>query len=299
MLILNKLEKYYGNTHALKNVSLTIPNGSCYGLVGPNGAGKTTLIKILASIIQDYKGEVQFANSSKDKNFKKHIGYVPQEICLEQTLTAIDNLHFFGKLYGLNGKQLKKRAKEVLTDVGLAERGKDKVITFSGGMKRRLNIGCALMHTPTVIIMDEPTVGIDPQSRSYIFQMIEQLKQDGCTIVYASHYMEEVEQLCDEVAFIDQGSVVEAGCIKGLLRKYAIPSIFIQGENSLPDYIEEFGSLIERGSGYLLSTSNPLLAMESVLNHCQMKNARVDRLELVQPRLEDVFFSLTGYQLRN
>lgn len=299
MLTLNNVKKYYGNVCAVNNVSLTIPNGICYGLVGPNGAGKTTLIKILASIIQDYKGEVQFANLAKDKRFKKYIGYVPQEVCLEQTLSVLDNLYLFGKLYGLNGKQLKERANGILTDIGLAERGKDIVITFSGGMKRRLNIGCALMHTPTVIIMDEPTVGIGPQSRSYIFQMIEQLKQEGYTIIYASHYMEEVEQVCDEVAFIDQGNIVENGSIEGLLQKYADPSIFIKGDNSLPEYIEEFGSLIERAGGYLLSTNNPLLAMESVLNHCQMNNVQMERLELVQPRLEDVFFSVTGYQLRD
>lgn len=147
-------------------------------------------------------------SKTKNRSIKKLAGYVPQEICLEQTLSAYSNLCFFGELYGLKGKLLKQRVENVLRDIGLAERGKDKVQIFSGGMKRRLNIGCALMHNPNLTMMDEPTVGIDPQSRRYIFQMICELKNKGCTIIYATHYMEEVEQLCDQVAFIDQGKVI-------------------------------------------------------------------------------------------
>ncbi|MBP1968430.1 ABC-2 type transport system ATP-binding protein [Virgibacillus natechei] len=300
MLTVNNIQKHYGGgTQALKNISLTIPDGIACGLVGPNGAGKSTLMKILASVIKDYKGEVHIGATTIDRKKKEQFGYIPQEICLEQTLSALDNLYFFGKLYGLKGKQLKTRASEVLADIGLSGRGNDKVITFSGGMKRRLNIGCALMHTPKIIIMDEPTIGIDPQSRRYIFQMIEQLKQKGCTIIYASHYMEEVEQLCDEVAFIDQGDIIENGSIEGLLQKNIFPSIFIKGINSLPENIRQFGTLENKDGGYLLATRTPLEAMEAVLNHCQRKNVQLEQLELVQPRLEDVFFSLTGSQLRD
>lgn len=299
MLTVNNIQKHYGSMQALIDISLTIPDGICYGLVGPNGAGKSTLMKIFASVIQDYKGEVRIGASTIDRNMKEQIGYIPQEICLEQTLSALDNLYFFGKLYGLKGTQLKTRANEVLTDIGLSGRGNDKVITFSGGMKRRLNIGCALMHAPKIIIMDEPTVGIDPQSRRYIFQMIEQLRQKGCTIIYASHYMEEVEQLCDEVAFIDQGEIVENGSVESLLQKNASPSIFMKGENSLPENIRQFGTLESKDGGYLLATNTPLAAMEAVLNHCQRNNAQLEQLELVHTRLEDVFFSLTGSQLRD
>lgn len=299
MLTVNNVQKHYGGTQALKNISLTIPGGIACGLVGPNGAGKSTLMKILASVIQDYKGEVHIGTSTIDRKMKEQFGYIPQEICLEQTLSALDNLYFFGKLYGLKGKQLKTRASEVLTDIGLSGRGNDKVITFSGGMKRRLNIGCSLMHAPKIIIMDEPTVGIDPQSRRYIFQMIEQLTKKGCTIIYASHYMEEVEQLCDEVAFIDQGEIIENGSIEGLLQKNVSPSIFIKGINSLPENVSKFGTPESKDGGYLLATRTPLKAMEAVLNHCQRKNVQLEQLELVQPRLEDVFFSLTGSQLRD
>src|SRR5690625_2617708 len=234
MLKIDIITKSYGKTEALKGISLKITKGTCFGLVRPNGARKSTLLKILASIIQTYQGNVQLTED-QNSHFKEMIGYVPQEISLEQTLTAYNNLCFFGKLYGLKGKELKMRATEVLRDIGLAERGKDKVMHFSGGMKRRLNIGCALMHHPKLIIMDEPTVGIDPQTRRYIFEMIEQLIKKGSTIVYATHYMEEIEQLCHEVAFIDHGKIIEKGKTDELLQRYAIPSVFIKGDRELPN----------------------------------------------------------------
>lgn len=299
MLTIKNVTKYYGKTKALKQVSLTIPKGSCYGLVGPNGAGKSSLIKILASVIQNYNGEIQFANQNGGKNVKNIVGYVPQEICLEQTLSAYSNLYFFGKLYGLKGKALQQRATKVLENIGLSERGKDKVVHFSGGMKRRLNIGCALMQQPKLVIMDEPTVGIDPQSRRYIFEMIQQLKQGGCTIIYASHYMEEVEHLCDAVAFIDQGEIVEQGNVDGLLQQYAVPSIFVKGDKYLPGNIERFGVLTPSNGGCILETETPLLAMEEIIKLYHGHSVGLERLELLQPSLEDVFFSLTGSQLRD
>ncbi len=299
MLTIKKASKNYGNTQALKQVSLSIPKGSCYGLVGPNGAGKSTLMKMIATVIQDYEGDISFHTGKDDQHIKNTLGYIPQEICLEQTVTASQNLYYFGKIYGLKGKQLKQRAEEVLSYIGLSERGNEKVLTFSGGMKRRLNIGCALMNDPNIIIMDEPTVGIDPQSRRYIFDMITQLKQLGCTIIYASHYMEEVEQLCDEVAFIDRGKIVESGSIDYLLQKYAVPSIFIKGKGPLPQDIEQLGTMSEKNGGSVLTTTNPLMAMERVLKYYLDNEQELERLELVQPRLEDVFFSLTGNQLRD
>lgn len=299
MLTIKKVSKNYRNNQALKQVSLSISTGSCYGLVGPNGAGKSTLMKIIATVIQDYEGDILFDSGKHDQHIKNTLGYIPQEICLEQTVTALQNLYYFGKIYSLKGKQLKQRAEEVLSYIGLSERGNEKVLTFSGGMKRRLNIGCALMNDPKVIIMDEPTVGIDPQSRRYIFDMITQLKQAGCTIIYASHYMEEVEQLCDEVAFIDRGKIVESGEIGHLLQKYAVPSIFIKGKSPLPKDIELLGTISEKNGGHLLTTPSPLTAMDLVLKHYLDNKQELERLELVQPRLEDVFFSLTGNQLRD
>nr|WP_042220542.1 ABC transporter ATP-binding protein [Oceanobacillus manasiensis] len=297
MLKLNQVKKQYGKNVALRDVSLNLSSGKCYGLVGPNGAGKTTLLKIIASIIQDFHGSVEFTNSPQAYS-KELIGYIPQEICLEETVTARDNLSFFGKVYGLKGQMLRTRINHVLNDIGLTEKAKHRVNTFSGGMKRRLNIGCALMHTPDLIIMDEPTVGIDPQSRRYIFSMIEKLKDEGCTIIYASHYMEEIEQLCDEAIFIDKGMVVENDRVDVLLQKYVTPSIYLKGENCIPEEKGDF-SLSPRKDGYLLLTDNPIEVMQRVIIHCKNHATQPEQLELSQARLEDVFFSLTGSQLRD
>lgn len=292
LLTLNGIYKNYGKKTVLSNISLQVSKGSCLGLVGPNGAGKSTLIKIIASIIQDYRGELRFSDSVR-------IGYVPQDISLEETVSAKDNLQFFGRLYGLSGKALKERISEVLREIGLEKREKDKVQTFSGGMKRRLNIGCAILHEPDLIIMDEPTVGIDPQSRQHIFQMVDRFREAGKTIIYASHYMEEIERLCDEAAFIDHRKIVENGTIQQILQKHAVPSIFVKGGNALPDKINEFGSVAAKNGGYIVQTNRPLDAMEFVLQFYKEKNDQLERLELVQPKLEDVFFSLTGKELRD
>jgi len=299
MMEIKSVTKKYGKTHALKDVTLSVPKGSCYGLVGPNGAGKSTLMKIVTSVIHTYTGELQFGGKPDMKEFKRQIGYVPQEICLEDTVSAKSNLFFFGKLYGLKGSQLRQRAAEILDEVGLKERAGDKVKTFSGGMKRRLNIGCALMHHPEIIIMDEPTVGIDPQSRTFIFKMIENLKQQGRTIIYASHYMEEVEQMCNEIAFLDQGQIVENGKTDALLQKYAVPAIYVKGEGLSESDLTLFGSVEQKNNGFMIKTEKPLQAMEEIITLCRSNKNELDRLELVRPRLENVFMELTGSALRD
>lgn len=293
MLAVKNVSKTYDSVRALNNVSINIPNGVCYGLVGPNGAGKSTLIKIIASIIHDFDGEIHCSGQ------KNRIGYVPQDIALEETVSALDNLSFFGKLYGLRGKELKTRINKVLADIGLEERKKDKVQSFSGGMKRRLNIGCAILHQPDLIIMDEPTVGIDPQSRLHIFQMIERFKKEGRTVIYASHYMEEIERLCDEAAFIDRGEIVENGTVEGLLKKYANPAVYVKGRNCLPENISQYGTVSERNGGFFITSNAPLEVMEKIIECSKRHNSDIEQLELVRPRLEEVFFSLTGSQLRD
>ncbi len=299
MLTIQNVHKNYGTTKALSNVSLTIPTGSCFGLVGPNGAGKSTLIKLMVAIIADFKGTISYNNRPLLQDVKHLAGYVPQDICLEESVTARHNLAFFGKLHNIKGKHLQTRINEVLDVTGLRERGNDKVKTFSGGMKRRLNIGCALMNEPTLLILDEPTVGIDPQSRKYIFSMMNKLKKRGCTILYASHYMEEVEQLCDHVAFIDQGKIVETGTIDDILQMHAVPSVFIKGKEFSPTWIESFGRIHEKSGGYVLTTNDPLEALAHIVQKCRMNKCSLDRLELMHPRLEDVFFTLTGSALRD
>ncbi len=302
MIEIVNVSKQYEAIQALQNIGLTIPEGTCFGLVGPNGAGKSTLMKILSGVLQNFEGDIIVKGHSvmKDRiKVKKLIGYIPQDICLEETLTAKDNLRYFGSLYGLKGKELQDRCENVLKQIGLYERKKDKVSTFSGGMKRRLNIGCALLHNPSIIIMDEPTVGIDPQSRNSIFSIIHELKEKGSTIIYSSHYMEEVEHLCDSIALIDKGTLVESGTMDELLQKYNRPSLFISGEGLNESSLSVHGELESKGNGFLLHSVDPLVALENLIVDFRSQNILPRRLELYQPKLEDIFFDLTGTQLRD
>ncbi|MBB6451379.1 ABC-2 type transport system ATP-binding protein [Geomicrobium halophilum] len=293
MITIQNVNKRYKETRALQNIDLSIPSGVCYGFVGPNGAGKSSLIKILAGVVKDYEGSIHVSDANPPS-----LGYVPQEVCLEETLSATTNLHFYGKIQGLKGEKLIRQVKTVLDDIGLTNRANSKVKTFSGGMKRRLNIGCALMHEPDLVIMDEPTVGVDPQSRLHIFQMIRSLKQQGKTIIYASHYMEEIEELCDEVAFIDGGKIVEQGSIDDLLTSYAQPAVFIKGD--IPKAWLDFENVIQqKDGGWLFASSNPMQLLGKLAQRCEEQNIMPSQLSLMQPRLEDVFFTLTGTALRD
>lgn len=299
LLSIKNMSKNYGSTKALQNISFNIEKGSCFGLVGPNGAGKSTLIKIIVGIIQQYEGTITFEKRLA-ANQKQKIGYVPQEVCLEENVSALENLYFFGKMYRLTGKELHERADEVLSYIGLSDRKKDKVKTFSGGMKRRLNIGCALMNDPELIMMDEPTVGIDPQSRQYILNMINEMRLENRTIIYSSHYIEEVEKICDDIAFIDHGKIIEHNNMDVLLKKHAIPSVYFSGDrcSKYIQEIEHLGTVTEHKKGYILTTRNPMQAMEKILQLSKNNSVVLDQFELLQPRLEDVFFTLTGSELR-
>ncbi|KMK78094.1 ABC transporter ATP-binding protein [Alkalihalobacillus pseudalcaliphilus] len=292
MIEIQGLSKSYGTKKALEQVSITIKPGTCFGLVGPNGAGKSTLMKILSGILKEYDGKV-----SMFEHGEPSLGYVPQDICLEETVSAQSNLSFFGEVYGLKGKELAERIDVILEDIGLLERKKDKVHTFSGGMKRRLNIGCALLHSPEVIILDEPTVGVDPQSRRHIFELIHKLKNEGKTIIYASHYMEEIESLCDQVAFIDQGRVVEHGTVIDLLKKYAKHGVYIKAE--LPEGSLPYENMYKKDGGTVILTEQPLEELKKIAEKCQAMEVVPSHLSLMQPRLEDVFFTLTGTELRD
>ncbi|WLR58945.1 ABC transporter ATP-binding protein [Guptibacillus hwajinpoensis] len=302
MIDVINVSKQYGPILALDDISFSIKEGTCFGLVGPNGAGKSTLMKILSGILMEFDGEMSVNDYlvSKDRQaIKKQIGYVPQEICLEETLTARENLSLFGHLYGLKGRNLQVRIEEVLDQIGLKDRGKDKVLTYSGGMKRRLNIGCALLHKPAIVIMDEPTVGIDPQSRNSIFSIIHHLKLEGSTIIYSSHYMEEVEQLCDSIGLIDKGKLMEYGEMGELLERYGKPSLYISGEDISEALLSPFGRPERKGNGYLVTSEQPLATLEQVIGLFREEGIEPRRLELYQPRLEDIFFHLTGTQLRD
>ncbi|SDL91915.1 ABC transporter ATP-binding protein [Sediminibacillus halophilus] len=301
MIEVAQLSKSYGKIQALTNIEFTIDKGTCFGLVGPNGAGKSTLMKILAGILQQFEGDIvvdRFSVAKEKQAVKQLIGYIPQELCLEETLTARDNLLLFGRLYGISGRTLNNRIDNVLEKIGLTERSKDTVLNFSGGMKRRLNIGCALLHEPAIVIMDEPTVGIDPQSRKSIFSIIEQLRADGSTIIYSSHYMEEVEQLCDRIGLIDKGILLENGTMNGLMEKYGTPSLYVSGDTIEAEHLHPY-QIAPKGDGYLVRDANPLATLEKLLVRFRELDLQPRRLELYYPKLEDIFFQLTGTKLRD
>jgi ABC-2 type transport system ATP-binding protein len=221
MLQATDLRKSFGATSAVAGISLAVDSGEIVGLLGPNGAGKSTTISIICGLVKPDGGAVTIADTPVGEEasaVKRRIGLVPQEISLYEDLSARGNLELFGALYGVDGSVLGERIDAALALVGLSDRAKAKPATFSGGMKRRLNIACALVHDPDVLLLDEPTVGVDPQSRNAIFANIEELRGRGKAIVYTTHYMEEAERLCDRIVIMDHGRVVASGTKESLMR---------------------------------------------------------------------------------
>lgn len=301
LLTISNITKSYKHKTVLNNISLQLHPGTCFGLIGPNGAGKSTLIKIIVGIIQMDKGTVNF-HHDKTINQKEKIGYVPQEVCLQETLTAEQNLLFFGKLYGFKKQELKSKIHDMLKGIGLFEQRNDKVRTFSGGMKRRLHIACALLHEPEVIIMDEPTVGIDPQSKKHIFNLIQDLKDNECTIFYASHQIDEMEKICDDITFIDSGEVILTDSLENLLSTYSTPSLYVQWEdNTAVEILNRFDNVTKEKQGWLIQTNdnNRLEVVELIIEDAKERNINIKQLAFTQNSLEDIFFSLTGNELRD
>jgi len=220
------LHHAYGAVTAVNGISFEVGAGECFGLLGPNGAGKTTTIQAIVGALRPDRGRVTILGEDDPTRpaVRSRIGVVPQSVALYAELTGEENLAFFGKLYGLSGARLKERVDATLTLAGLNDRRKDRASTYSGGMQRRLNLVCGLIHDPQVILMDEPTVGVDPQSRNLIFENIESLKRLGRTVLYTTHYMEEAERLCDRVAIVDHGKVLAIDRVDALLRLVPGPS---------------------------------------------------------------------------
>ncbi|WP_322745783.1 ABC transporter ATP-binding protein [Paenibacillus donghaensis] len=303
MLEVTGLRKAYPKKQALENVTFSLRPGTSFGFLGPNGAGKSTTMKILTGIVKADSGSAKLFGKDltrESEAVSKYIGYVPQDITLYEKLSAFENLEFFGEAYGVRGKELKQRIQEVLTRTGLLERSKDIVSTFSGGMKRRINIAAALLHRPKLLILDEPTVGIDPQSRNHIFEMIRELNREGVTIIYSTHYMEEVEALCDEVAIMDQGSIKAMGPLGQLLEQYGQKSIYLE----VPGLTElsqdpDVASIRKEGSGWLLETEKLPDVMQRLLRQASQHAWDVKQLEVVRPSLESVFLRVTGTALRD
>ncbi len=235
------LVKTFGKHEAVKNVSFTIGKGEIFGLLGPNGAGKSTTINMMCGYLAPTAGDTQIGTISVKKEprkAKRLIGVVPQEIALYKDLTSLENLEFFGEIYGLSAKERRARAEEVLQFVGLYDRRKEAIQTFSGGMQRRINMAVAMMHQPAFLMMDEPTVGVDPQSRENIFETIERIRDQGTTVLYTTHYMEEAERLCNHIAIMDEGRIIAMGTLDQLLalrdqqreiqRPHGLQELFIQ-----------------------------------------------------------------------
>ncbi len=303
------LAKSFGSHRAVDGVDLDVPKGSCYGLLGPNGAGKTTTISMIVGVVTPDAGSVSLDGSPgrpTDAAFKARIGFVPQDLALYDELTAEENLRFFGMLYGLSGEGLKASIDDALGLANLRDRAGDKVGAYSGGMKRRLNIAVALLHDPDLVILDEPTVGVDPQSRNAIFDALEALRARGKTLLYTTHYMEEVERLCDRIAIMDDGRIVAEGTLAELQR--TIPGnrrLSLELQSPADPALADLRAL--PGVREVQATETTLtLDLESleatlpaILTTLAAHHVRYGALASDRLSLEEVFLQKTGRSLRD
>ncbi len=306
---IEKLTKKFGDFTAVDNIDLSIKEGEIYGLLGPNGAGKSTTINMICGLVSVTKGyiEVLGKNNQKYSNFtKRNIGVVPQDIALYEDLTCLENVKFFASLYGVRGEELKRKAEEALEFVGLGDKQKSFPSGFSGGMKRRLNIACAIAHTPKLIIMDEPTVGIDPQSRNHILESVKKLNDRGCTIIYTSHYMEEVEQISTKISIIDHGKVIAEGTkeeLKAIVTdkntvEITVGEINLVKEEELMKIKGVTGVEINENK-VKIDTLKEINNLDKIIVYFTEGKVSIKNVENKVPDLETVFLTLTGRKLRD
>jgi len=305
---MNNVVKRYGDLTALDHLNFNVAEGEILGLLGPNGAGKTTAIKILCGLIDADSGDIEaFGKKQNTKNteVRRSMGLVTQEISVFKDMTAEQNLRYFGSLYGLKGSELTSNVKRVLDFIELADRANKKPGTFSGGMQRRLNIGCALVHRPKLVIMDEPTVGIDPQSRNHILESVKQIAAEGATVIYTTHYMEEVQAISDRISIMDSGRVIAEGTVDELIKRISHEDTIRLTANlasdALTDDIKAISgvkSVTVSGNDYVVTSEaesgNLNRIMEIAVRHGGVANITADK-----PNLEDVFLTLTGRKLRD
>lgn len=300
--------KRYGSQLVLDYIDLDIREGEIIGLLGPNGAGKTTLIQTLTGMIPLERGKVELFGQTKNpfsNQNKEKIGLVTQEITVFEELTAKENLQFFAGVYGLKGEDKKKRVEEALEFVGLEDKAKHYPHKFSGGMKRRLNIACALTHKPKFLIMDEPTVGIDPQSRNYILESVRKLRESGTTILYTTHYMEEVQAIASRVVIMDQGQIIKEGTVEQLIQT-------IQHEENVKIEVTDTGSVLLDSLEKVAGVKKVVVSGSQITIISEVGSGNLDRIislvkehagvlgiQADKPNLEDVFLTLTGKQLRD
>jgi ABC-2 type transport system ATP-binding protein len=296
MIEVRELEKRYGELRAVDGVSFGIRAGEAFGLLGPNGAGKTTTILMLIGALSPDRGTVRIdgAHDPMRAEVRRRIGIAPQELAIYEELTGRENIAFFGRLQGLSRKRLEERVERCLELAGLQDRRKERASRYSGGMKRRLNIACALVHEPDILVLDEPTVGVDPQSRNHIFESIEQLTGAGCTLIYTTHYMEEAQRLCDRVAIMDHGRILAIDTVPRLIDEFGGASV-IEAELAAEPPPGATLPGEHDGRSLRIETDRPFEAIaEFGRSGIEIESLRVDR-----PDLERVFLHLTGRSLRD
>lgn len=310
MLDVQTVTKSFSKKEVVRGISFTVEKGEAFGLLGPNGAGKSTTISMICGLVPCDSGEVRIDGLSVSKHpmeAKKKVGIVPQDIALYPTMSARDNLIFWGSMYGLKRGEARRKAEEILQYVGLQERASDRIETFSGGMKRRINIGAALMHDPELLIMDEPTVGIDPQSRNHILEMIKSLNEKGMTVIYTSHYMEEVESLCKRIAIVDRGKLIAIGTKEDLCSRLVDGTVIALKLNKWNEAflvrLKEL-PLVERltiqQDENIINISVASKQAISDITACTIQyDLQVLALEVKEPNLETLFLQLTGRSLRD
>jgi ABC-2 type transport system ATP-binding protein len=312
------LQKHFGEIQAVKGISFSVLKGEIFSLLGPNGAGKTTVISMLSCLIEPTAGSAVVSGHripEESLSVREVIGVVPQEIALYDSLSARNNLFFWGRMYGMGGKELDQRVDEMLEQVNLTDRAKDRVETFSGGMKRRINIAAGLLHRPQLLFMDEPTVGIDPQSRRRILDMVKELRDQGITVLYTTHYMEEAEELSDRVGIIDQGELIALGTQEELtrlvdeqetLRLHLTEEMLISANgdeaaelmaafNDLPGVLHSTAA----DGQIILNVRNAGAALPDVIQRANTRELRIRSVDIQEPNLEAVFLHLTGRALRD
>ncbi len=303
------LKKFYKDVKAVNGVDFTIQTGEIFSLLGPNGAGKTTIINLLTGLFPPNAGDAFiFGNSIKKEPMKAKalMGVVPQEIALYEDLSARENLLFWGKLYGLRGKQLQSRVDEVLDLIGLRDRQRQRISKYSGGMKRRVNIGIALLHLPKLVVMDEPTVGIDPQSRRHILDNVLDLNKQGMTVLYTTHYMEEAQELSDHIAIMDQGKIVARGTHAELVQLVGEQdrvelTLTQDGGKVLTAWkkLEGVSKISQEGEKVILLVNDSNTVLPELFKIANQNDARIATISIHEPNLEAVFLHLTGKALRD
>jgi ABC-2 type transport system ATP-binding protein len=303
------LRKTFGTRTAVDGVGFEIAPGETYGLLGPNGAGKTTTVSMICGLIERDAGEVLVAGqriTPTATKAKAAIGYVPQELALYPDLSGRENLRFFGQLYDLSGKTLNEHVDRSLEIVGLADRGNDRVSKYSGGMKRRLNIAAGLLHGPKLLILDEPTVGVDPQSRNAILENVEELSSGGMAVLYTTHYMEEAERLCDRVGIMDEGKIIAEGTRRELTAQIGQQDrVEISGTGRLGPFatqakrLKDVRDATATEGGVTLLVRSGREVLPKLLEVADKAKVSVSSVEVIEPDLEAVFLHLTGKALRD